>query len=304
VKKILVLKGGGVRGVLQLDSLRIIEKHYQKQIFEIFDLIVGTSVGAITGGVLSLGTFPAREYAELFIKYIPLIFKTFWWRGILGPKYIRQNYYTMWENLFGTKKIKMNECKTKYMIASVNLCDNRTHFFKSWEEKDGRLNLREAIAKSFAAPHYFGQINDKAHKAVWVDGGVGISNTPLDMAYAEMIRLGWDKEPVKFLLMGTGKVDLSIPYKKAKTLDDFQQVLKYMSPSEGGLARIQSTIDQVSRMRIIANANPLISFKYYDIDIGKEYDGIDKVKFMREYIAFGTMLSKEVSQDLKISEDF
>ncbi|MHA1740146.1 MAG: hypothetical protein ACTSWD_16255, partial [Candidatus Heimdallarchaeota archaeon] len=62
--------------------------------------------------------------------------------------------------------------------------------------------------------------------------------------------------------------------------------------------------DQVSRMEIIANANPLISFKYYDIDIGKEYDGIDKVKFMREYIAFGTMLSREVSQDLKNSEDF
>ncbi|MHA1721357.1 MAG: patatin-like phospholipase family protein, partial [Promethearchaeota archaeon] len=47
MKRILVLKGGGVRGVLQLDSLRIIEKHYKKQIYEIFDLIVGTSVGAI-----------------------------------------------------------------------------------------------------------------------------------------------------------------------------------------------------------------------------------------------------------------
>ena len=77
-----------------------------------------------------------------------------------------------------------------------------------------------------------------------------------------------------------------------------------MSPSEGGLARIQSTIDQVSRMRIIANANPLISFKYYDIDIGKEYTGIDKIKYLRQYIAFGTMLSKQVSQDLKNSEDF
>ena len=59
MKRILVLKGGGVRGVLQLDSLRMIEKHYGKQIFEIFDLIVGTSVGAITGGVLSLGNYPA-----------------------------------------------------------------------------------------------------------------------------------------------------------------------------------------------------------------------------------------------------
>jgi len=57
-------------------------------------------------------------------------------------------------------------------------------------------------------------------------------------------------------------------------------------------------------MRIIAEANPLITFKYYDIDIGKEYDGIDKIKFMRQYIAFGTMLSKQISQDLKNSEDF
>ena len=262
MKRILILKGGGVRGILQLDALRRIEDYYQKPLYQIFDLIVGTSVGAITGGILATGKFTAEEYAVFFIKYLPRIFKKYWWRGVLGPLYKRKPYYQMWRDFFGherdTGKLLMNQCKTKFMCTSINICDSRTHFFKSWEPKDGKEELRVVIAKSFAAPYYFGQYADPKHQAIWIDGGTGDSNTPLDIAYAEAINLGWHKSPLDFVVIGTGTADYSIPYKKAKSRGELQQLLTFISPKHGGFARLQSTLNQIDRMHIIAQAEVLV----------------------------------------------
>jgi len=229
MKRILILKGGGVRGMLQLDALRILERHYQKPIYQIFDLIVGTSVGAITGGILAIGKVSAEKYSNLFLRYLPRIFKKYWWRGFLGPLYKRKYYYRMWREFFGHErdygKLLMNQCKTKFMCTSINICDSRTHFFKSWEKKDGKEEMRLVIARSFAAPYYFGQFPDPKQQAIWVDGGTGDGNTPLDIAYAEAINLGWNKSPMEFVVIGTGTADYSIPYKKAKSRGELRQLL-------------------------------------------------------------------------------
>ena len=55
MKRILVLSGGGLKGLIQLPVLQKIEESYGQPIHEIFDLIVGTSVGAISGGILASG---------------------------------------------------------------------------------------------------------------------------------------------------------------------------------------------------------------------------------------------------------
>lgn len=301
------MKGGGVRGVLQLDALRAFEHYYHKPTYQIFDLIVGTSVGSITGGILSLGKYSMDEYYDLFLKYVSIIFKRYWWRGILGPVYKRKDYYRMWRDLFGYRrneeKIRMRDCKTKFMCTSVNLCDSKTHFFKSWERKDGREELRLVIAKSFAAPYYFGQFPDPKTQSIWVDGGTGDSNTPLDIAYAESINLGWQKEEVEFIVIGTGTADYSIPYNKAKSRGELRQLLTFISPTHGGFARLQSTLNQIDRMRIIANVESNIRFKYYDVEIGPEYDGTDKLQYLNEYQAFGRIIGDQVLQDLNRSED-
>ena len=57
MRRVLVLKGGGVRGIIQLEALEILERFYNKPIYQIFDLIVGTSVGSIIGGILATGIY-------------------------------------------------------------------------------------------------------------------------------------------------------------------------------------------------------------------------------------------------------
>lgn len=49
--RILFLDGGGMRGLIQIEILRQLEKETGRHITELFDWIVGTS----TGGVIALG---------------------------------------------------------------------------------------------------------------------------------------------------------------------------------------------------------------------------------------------------------
>ncbi len=304
MKRILVLKGGGVRGILQLDALRVLEKHYKKKIAQIFDLIVGTSIGSITGGILATGKLTMDDYLELFLKYIPKIFQSYWWRKFVGTKYNRRAFYNMWDDLFNPNPIYMKDCITKFMCTAVNLCDFRTHFFKSWEKKDGDQELKYALAKSFAAPYFFGQFVDPKEKAVWVDGGAGDTNTPLDFAFTEYLTLGWTNELVEFIVIGTGTADYSIPFTNARNLGQIRQLLTYMNPTQGGLARLQSTLNQIERMKIVAKASANIDFRYYDIEVGKRFDGTDKVRYIQEYLAFGRLIAEKVAKDLNESTLF
>ncbi len=299
MRRVLVLKGGGVRGILQLDALRILEKHFKKPLHELFDLICGTSVGSITGGIISLGILPMEEIIDSFLRYFPIIFHKKRFTPIFGPLYKRKNFDLMWKSIIGQKEYQMKDCKTKFMCTAINLCDNKTHFFKSWKQNDENEFIRETIAKSFAAPFYFGEYVDEKNKAVWVDGGAGDTNNPLDRAYAEIINQGWYKERTEIIAIGTGTADLSIPYEKAKKMKQFKQIWTFMNPMEGGLARIQSSINKIEQMEILAKANPLVTFKNFDVDIGKKYSGIDKVKYIQEYLSFGRIIAEKVQKDLK-----
>ncbi|MHA1522308.1 MAG: patatin-like phospholipase family protein [Promethearchaeota archaeon] len=303
MRRILVLKGGGVRGILQLSALEILEKHYNKKICEIFDLIVGTSVGSMTGGILATGRYDMAKYYDLFVRYIPRIFKRRRGLGLFHPIYKRENFYKMWADLFGDDPPLMGDCKTKFLCTSVDLCDFRTHYFKSWDKKDGTLELKEAIARSFAAPYYFGPVVDRVNKSVYVDGGAGDSNTPLNIAYAESINQGWYRSRVEFTVLGTGVVDYSSTFEKAQNINLYRQMMAFLNPREGGLARIQSTINQISHMEIIAKAESLISFNYYDVEIGPEYSGIDRTEHIQAYKAFGNIIAAKVDKDLSEIED-
>ena len=301
MRKILVLKGGGVRGIIQLEALEMFEKYFQKPLWEIFDLIVGTSVGSIIGGVMATGKLSVAQFFQLFIRYVPKIFKKRRQLIPIKPLYKREFFMEMWEAVFGAsdRNLCMSECKTKFLCTAVNLCDFKNHFFKSWEMKDGCISLRDAIVRSFAAPYYFGAIKDELSNAVWFDGGSGENNTPLNIAFTESINLGWNREPVQFIVIGNGLVDFSIPFEKAKTYGNLKQLFTFMNPLKGGLARMQSTLNQIDQMKIKCKADPMINFRYYDIEIGSKYKGLDKLQFIQEYKAFGSLVAQKVERDLK-----
>lgn len=303
MRRILILKGGGLRGLLQLPALELIESHHDKKIAEIYDLIVGSSVGSITGGILATGKLPVSKYYDYFLRFIPKIFQRRKGLGLFRPIYEQKNFSRMWQTIFPNSSILMKDCQTRFLSTSINLCDFRTHFFKSWEDADGQLPLEECIRRSFAAPYYFGPVIDYDRKAVWVDGGLGTTNTPLMIAYAESINLGWLREKVEFTVIGTGNVNYSLEFEKAKHLNLLEQLQMFLYPREGGLARVQSTMNQVDLMRIIAKSNPMVDFHYYDVEIGPEYSGLDKRKHLNAYMGFGRIIADKVDKDIHAAEN-
>ena len=60
--RILCLDGGGVRGLVQIEILRQIEKRTRKKITDLFDWIVGTSTGGIIALALVYGELEPHHY--------------------------------------------------------------------------------------------------------------------------------------------------------------------------------------------------------------------------------------------------
>src|SRR6266853_3806293 len=70
--RILSLDGGGAKGFYTLGVLREIEGMIKCPLYQKFDLIFGTSTGAIIAALLGLGK-SVSEISELYEKYVPTV---------------------------------------------------------------------------------------------------------------------------------------------------------------------------------------------------------------------------------------
>ncbi|MBF0556537.1 MAG: patatin-like phospholipase family protein, partial [Nitrospirae bacterium] len=97
-KRILSLDGGGVRGIITLNFLEKIEhilgQRYKRDDFRLcdyFDLIGGTSTGALIAALLSIG----KSVGEIKDKYLNL-----------GWKIFKKRQVKMWKSLFDEQPLK------------------------------------------------------------------------------------------------------------------------------------------------------------------------------------------------------
>src|SRR5262249_47553857 len=97
-KRILSLDGGGIRGCSTLGFLERIEEIVVsrlgagKTLSDYFDLIGGTSTGAIIASLLALG-HSVKDVTEAYLKLGPDVFstRTFWARiPWIGPQLVTQ----------------------------------------------------------------------------------------------------------------------------------------------------------------------------------------------------------------------
>src|ERR1700749_2868580 len=70
--RILSLDGGGAKGFYTLGVLREIEGMIKRPLYERFDLIFGTSTGAIIAALLALGK-SVKEISELYEAHVPTV---------------------------------------------------------------------------------------------------------------------------------------------------------------------------------------------------------------------------------------
>lgn len=289
MKRILVLPGGGAKGYLQLNVLAHLEKRLNKKIADHYDLIVGTSVGGITGAVLASGRLYASEF---FQDFGPICKKTFSKNYFLRPPLVRpiysRNHITDYSNsLFGDSL--MNSLKTKLILTSVSELDERTHFFKSWESKDGREPIKDVVLRTFAAPYFFGHVVDDENRDVWMDGATGINNDATDFAYTEAWRQGWTQFEITVIGTGNSQVKTN-KFEDCKNSSQISQILKFISPLEGGLARTQFSEQQVTRYRQLVNNN--FKYNYVNVELPESLDKMDYVEDLSKYDVYADKMKK------------
>ena len=205
---ILALDGGGTRGIYTAQLLNKVEQLLDVRIRECFDLIVGTSTGAIIAGAV-VSDIPMDEIVELFEIEAPDIFREKWYRNpLFFSKYSNEILAQVIAKHIPAKPL--SEISTSLMITTSEITKSELHIFRSnYIEKlsednysDGDVCLRDAIVASCAAPTFFAPKHIKSH--LLADGGLW-ANNPSVAAYTEALtNFGKDVSQVKIVSIGTG----------------------------------------------------------------------------------------------------
>ncbi len=245
-KRILSLDGGGLRGVLTLGMLREIEallrqRHGNDPNFRLghyFDLIAGTSTGAIIAAALSLGMTVDQVHGHYLRLGETLFKRSLFSFGVIDEKYDAASVGKALKGVFGERTLESHDFLTGLVVVAKRLDTgsdwpfsnnpNAKYFnggTKATTIPNKHYPLWQVVRASTAAPHYFDPEMIEIGRAEgamkpltgeFVDGGVSPSNNPtllaLMMATMEGYRLGWGvgEKNLQIVSVGTGKANPEI----------------------------------------------------------------------------------------------
>ena len=106
--RILSLDGGGSKGLYTLGVLREIEGMLKCPLYKCFDLVFGTSTGAIIAALIALG-YEVDDIHNLYKAHVPKVMKP-WLRGQRLPRW-RSWLQDAWgEKVHGRKNRRRHRC--------------------------------------------------------------------------------------------------------------------------------------------------------------------------------------------------
>lgn len=241
--RILSIDGGGMRGIIPATTLVYIEKKLQQEtknlnvrLANYFDLIVGTSTGAILGGFLvvpnaqspSLITkkYTAQQALDFYVKEGYSIFNASKKRGMAVRRLFNATTYKpyrleeIFENVFG--ELRLEDIPTPFVATTYDLLTQKAFFFSSLDNQNEERSflMKDVMRATSAAPTYFPAAkiqNYHTGKEMYtIDGGV-FANNPALCAYAEAREIRFDKKPfpkakdMLLLSLGTGGGQIDLP---------------------------------------------------------------------------------------------
>lgn len=200
--KILALSGGGFRGLFTAEVLAGLEEKIKAPISKSFDLICGTSVGAIIA--LGLGSGKSgRDIANVIKDRGKSIFHG--GGGYIFARHGNTNLCNVVNNMFGDKSLADSE--NRILIPVVNGSSGKPRVFKSWDHPefhvDRNLKMADIAMAASAAPYYFPAWQMPETREIYLDGGL-VANAPGLLGVHEAVhRLKHDINQVYLLSIGT-----------------------------------------------------------------------------------------------------
>lgn len=245
-KRILSLDGGGTRGIISLAFLREVEcalcADRDECLADHFDLIGGTSTGAIIAAGLALG-WRVDDIAEMYLRFADQVFRPRWQRWLLANRYRAEPLERLLrvslqppgtpedapDVLLGDAALRTGLAIVTKRVdtGSVWVVSNlpgAPHYGDRHGQANGnaRIPLRNLVRASAAAPMFFApaefelgpRIDGTAQRGRFVDGGVSPYNNPafrlLELARLPTFGLQWPTGADRLMIVsvGTGRFRL------------------------------------------------------------------------------------------------
>ncbi len=245
-KRILALDGGGVRGIVAIAFLEKIESilkarfesqlrgtlndpNYSFRLCDYFDMIGGTSTGAILAAGLAMG-HSAGYLKERYFSIADRVFKKQTLLGVFRSRFNHDHLREELQKEFGDMTMESDRLKTGLAIFLKNsdsnspwvISNNPERKFWNGDPKNPgsgiipmrQYKLKEVVSGSTAAPYYFKSQpiridgSDPGFSFNFIDGGLSPFNNPslglLDLVTLKAYGLEWTKGPDDILMINVG----------------------------------------------------------------------------------------------------
>jgi hypothetical protein len=290
-KKILALDGGGLKGIVTLGFLQDIEdtlreRHSAGPDFRLahyFDLIAGTSTGAIIAAALAKGMTVA-EVTQYYLTMGEKVFNPNWFRkGLIRARYDDKKLRKLLREVLGPDTTLGDES----LLTGILLMTKRIDTGSPWPLGN---NPR---GRYFAGSAEEGGSRRRAVQGAFVDGGVSPFNNPALQAfmYATLdgFRVNWPTGSDMLLIVSVGTGDADPQYKPSKIaakgavkallslMDDCAALVETMMQWMSSGMKVSYIDRELEDLRndLIA-PTPLFSYVRYNVSFGQHE--VDRLK--------------------------
>ncbi len=215
--RILVLEGGGIRGILSAKILEEIEKRTHRPINELFDVMAGSSTGSIQVAILNKPqnntnkpTYTAKDVLDFYLTdgakvLTPSLWRKIWtFNGILAPLLTHTDLDISLQKLLG--ETRLNQSLKPILIPTYDLNTADIFLFDSTNANQGEKRLKDIVLASTSVPNIYPPFPwDFAEgKHYLIDAGF-IDNNPeiFSLIYTQQL---YPNTPKLILSLGTGYV--------------------------------------------------------------------------------------------------
>jgi patatin-like phospholipase/acyl hydrolase len=225
---ILSIDGGGIRGIIPAKILAELEEYNYlkspgKPLYEAFDIICGTSTGAIIAIGIALGV-PAKDILKFYTEEAKSIFPKWPWnldklKSIYRPQYSNKKLLKSLHDVYAIpngRTALLNDAKTRLCIPTFNGGSGEINVLKT-KHNDGYVRdfkipahhaaLSSASAPIYFPPHSFTFSNEygKGTNLNMIDGGLFANNPTLIGIFEATDKLDFTFSEIKILSLGTGQ---------------------------------------------------------------------------------------------------
>ena len=277
-----------------------------RPIGEMFDIIAGTSTGAIIASAISL-KLSMEELHQYYILYGEKIFVRQAKVGLLKSVYSDRYLRLLLKKAFGN--VTLRDIKKPLLIPAVDVTHGKPFIHRSNygnpDAEDLNINVWDAVLSSCSAPVYFPP-NNVENRYLSIDGGLWANNPSLVGLTEALSHFHTPMEEIRILSLGTGlqTIDFSIDSKKYWGIKHW---LPFHFPSLKVTPKLLDLAMQLSSESVSYHCQLLIKDHYLRIneELGEEVP-FDEVKYMNQLSELGynvfNQKREEITAFINLSE--